>query len=486
VDTASLRLRWQLLHAAAGAVFGLILFVLCFSGAVAVLGEQFTYWQRRGEQLPSQAQPALSRLLTQLQGTTGWPQRIAIVLPQPHDPALRVVVDQQPQRRLDPLTLQPLAETDCRWTRRMIELHRNLHGGFPGRIVVSLFGAALALLLISGVVNQARHWHSTLRLRVNAGWRVTLTDMHRLLGWCSAPWLLLLALTGILSGLGALGTLALAAIAFPEGGMRQALSTLMAMPATSGAGSITPMIELPVLLQNARTDEPSFMVERIELQHWGHSNATATLSGSRDGVLSTALFERSRYRGDIGKQLDGHSARVHGLWTQTFIAMAPLHQARYGGALMRWWHALIGLIAALLALSGSVLWLDRRRHSGRAAVAWQRTAVIGIGGGLLLASTLALAVSACPGLPWWLEPTMFWGTWLLAPLAATRRNWHARALPWLASTVMLALTLAAVLDLLQRLGQPVAVATPAWIIDALLLSLAMASGYMGWRWRGKQ
>ena len=267
MQRAPLRQRWQWLHAAAGALFGLILFVICFSGAVAVLSEQFSYWQRRAEQLPAPQQSALSPLLRQLHGSTGWPQRIAIELPRTHDRALRVVVDQQPPRRLDPLTLQPLAEADSRWIRRMVELHRHLHGGFPGRIVVSLFGAALAILLISGVVNQARHWRSSLQLRMPGEWRGVLAQLHRLLGWWSAPWLLLLALTGIFSGMGALGTLALASTAFPEGGMRQALAVLMAMPAKSSAGSPAAMLELTALLQQVRNDEPGFEVERIELQH---------------------------------------------------------------------------------------------------------------------------------------------------------------------------------------------------------------------------
>lgn len=46
--------------------------------------------------------------------------------------------------------------------------------------------------------------------------RLALFDLHGLIGIWGLPWLLLFGFTGALSGLGALGTLLLAPVAYPQ------------------------------------------------------------------------------------------------------------------------------------------------------------------------------------------------------------------------------------------------------------------------------
>lgn len=480
---ANLHQRWHALHAAAGAVFGVILFVVLFTGALAVLRGDFAYWQQRDAALAISPPADPQRWLQAVSAGSSWPERITMIVPREIDRAVTISMSGHPSQRLDPLTLQPLPPVATDWVDRMVNLHRTLHAGFPGRIVASLFGAALVLLVVGGLVVQARQWRNALRLRWRAGWRVLLSDAHRLVGWWTSPWLLMLALTGIFSGLGALGTMALAGIAFPGGGMRQAMAALMAPPAPLPAGAAVAMVDLTALLRRLATDDPGFHAERIELSHWGRAGASLTLSGRRDGLLSTALFEGYRFAGRDGALLERRSARERGGWTRAFIAVAPLHQALYGGAWMRWWHAVVGLGGAALALSGTVMWLDRRRRSGRVAVAWLKALVPGVCGGLVLASVCSLAVSSWPGLPSAVEAGTFWSVWLATCLCVVRPAWRTHLIFRLLAALCTGLVMAALSDLLQRAGQSTAVAWPAWRIDGLLLVLAVASGYSGWRWR---
>ncbi|MFP3367355.1 PepSY-associated TM helix domain-containing protein, partial [Pseudoalteromonas sp. SIMBA_148] len=76
--------------------------------------------------------------------------------------------------------------------------------------LISLTGFVLTVLLITGLVIHHRKIRLLLRLRWRQGIRRFAFDLHSLTGlWCY-PWLVLFALTGALSGLGAFGTMMLA------------------------------------------------------------------------------------------------------------------------------------------------------------------------------------------------------------------------------------------------------------------------------------
>ncbi|MDO1698281.1 PepSY domain-containing protein, partial [Escherichia coli] len=71
-------------------------------------------------------------------------------------------------------------------------------------------------LLISGFIINRRKLASMMRLPRRLNLRLFIHDLHNWLGlWCY-PWLILFAVTGALSGLGALGTVGLASSVSPD------------------------------------------------------------------------------------------------------------------------------------------------------------------------------------------------------------------------------------------------------------------------------
>lgn len=464
-------------HAWAGAVFGLLLFIVCLSGVWAVADAHLRYWEAGARRLTPPAMVDIDQVLAAVRAQAPLEGRsISITLPTALHPVVtvgsgpagrggapqRMVLDAATARTLDDAwggaAMAPIVTT----------LHKNLYAGFPGRIAVSLLGVALMVLLLGGIVLHTRRWRDWTALRLGKGWRVAVLDLHKLLGLWLLPVLLLIAGTGIFSGLGALGTMALSPLAY-AGGMREAMAELTGGPPTRASGVSAALPPLQPLLDAQRLRDPGLHVETLTLAHAGDAEARLTLAGTRAGLLSTAVFERVHYRVRDGLLLREDSVRGRGGWLRAFAAVQPLHYAQYGGGWGLALHLLGGLGAAALAATGSLLWLGRRSAQG--SPGWARRCVRGGGAGLVVACA-ALLLAAAAGLAAAALPWLFWGGWALATAVLALAPRPVLAAAW-AAVLAGGLLLGAVgLDLLRSLAQPLAVAAPALRVDAFLLGAA--------------
>jgi uncharacterized iron-regulated membrane protein len=458
-------------HAWAGAVFGLALFIVCLSGVWAVADAHLRYWEAGARRPPPPAAVDIDRMLVAARAQLPPDARqISIALPTALHPVVTVSSGPSgpggPPRRisLDPATAGPVPDAtgSAAMAPIVTTLHKSLYAGFPGRIAVSLMGVALTVLLLGGIALHPRRWRDWTALRWARGWRAAAFDLHKLLGLWLLPVLLLIAVTGIFSGLGALGTMALSRLAY-AGGMPEALAELTGRPPERASGVPATLPPLQALLDAHRLRDPGLRVESITLANAGDTEATLTLAGTRAGLLSTAVFERAHYRVHDGLLLREDSVRGRGGWLRAFAAVQPLHYAQYGGCWGLALHLVGGLGAAALAATGTLLWLGRRAAQGGSWLA--ERLVAGIGGGLAVACA-ALLLAAAGGLGG--LGVVFWGGWGLAAagLALARRQGCAAAL---ASALAGGLLLgAAGIDLARSLAQPLAVAAPALRIDAFL------------------
>lgn len=424
---ASLRSRWRAVHRGAGALFGVVLFVILFTGTWSLAQESMQGWWRPPALAVAGPPLPLERLAARA-AAIGFSLRDArIVLPQPSDPAVRFCSARQVcALALNPATGEPLAEAAR--AMPLVTLHKTMFAGFPGRIFVSLWGIALLVLIVAGLVLHRRHWPDSARVRRDRGVRIALFDLHGWIGLWGAPWLVLFALTGALSGLGALGTVSLAPVAFP-GQPQRAFAALMGAPppaAVDKPWSRAP--DLDALLRRDAARAPAFRPEVVALHHWGDANASVEIAGTAAGLPSTALFERHLYRAADGQWLADATSRGRGFWLRAFIAVQPLHFARYGwsgsaGGSLRALHFLMGVAACVLCATGLVLWIERR-HAQRDARARTLAALgAGVCGGLVLAGGVLLFAGRV------LPPgaraddalaALFWSTWLGSALLAAR------------------------------------------------------------------
>ncbi|MDN7775136.1 PepSY-associated TM helix domain-containing protein [Burkholderia orbicola] len=431
---ASSRSRWRALHRGAGALFGVVLFVVLFSGTWSLAFDSMQGWWRPPAVAVARPTLPLDALVARA-ASLGFALRDArIVLPRPDDPAIRFCDARQTcTLSLDPATGAPLP--DAARATLIVTLHKTLFAGFPGRIFVSLWGVVLLVLIVAGVVVHRKRWPDAARIRRGHGLRVALFDLHAWIGLWGTPWLVLFAFTGALSGLGALGTVSLAGVAYPEQPQRAFAELLGGPPPVEAGGPWQHAPDLEALLRRDAVRKPDFRPEAVVLHRWGDVNARVEIAGTTAGLPSTAVFERHLYRATDGQWLADATSRGRGFWLRAFIAVQPLHFAQYGwvgaaGGVLRVLHFLMGLAACALCATGLHLWIERRRaQRDRSADVLAATAV-GVCGGLVLAGGALLFAGRA--LPDGVHvdhalAMLFWAVWggaiALAACVADRAAW---------------------------------------------------------------
>lgn len=271
------------LHGGAGALFGVLLFVVLFSGAWSLGHDDLREWLRAPAQAGGEAL-ALERLLERA-GEEGVDIGDAtLLLPAPGHAAFSVCDARLDCRLdLDPASGRVLPPTPA--LDLLLNLHKSLFVGFPGRVLVSLFGVSLLLLCLAGVLLHSRRWRDLRRWRRDRGLRLALFDLHGLIGIWGLPWLLLFGFTGALSGLGALGTLLLAPVAYPQEPNRVFVELMGPPPPAAEGRPLASRIDLDRLLAGDAVRAPGFVAQRLSLSHAGDVAGSGRLVAFAYGTL---------------------------------------------------------------------------------------------------------------------------------------------------------------------------------------------------------
>lgn len=407
------------LHGGAGAVFGVLLFVVLFSGCWSLGSEALQSWARPPLADTGAAALPLNEILDRAQERGLSLDHVSLTLPVSAGEGILFCQGRGPCRlTLDPITGQPLSDRPA--LTLLKDLHKTAFIGFFGRVLISLLGIALFILCVGGLVLLGRRWRAPWHLRRALGTRRFVFELHGVIGSWFFPWLILFSLTGALSGLGALGTMMLSPVAYP-GQPRQVFADLMGPPPPPASGqSLDRPPDLDLILEQDAKRFAGFTVRRVTISHGGDEAATVEVGGITRGLLSTELFEKHLYRMADGALLSTRSATDHGPWTRAFIAVQPLHFADYtwlGSGWSGWFrglHLTAGLLACLLCVSGLHLWGQRRQTSS----SWSRVAiprlVEGSCGGLAAAAGILLLYVQARPLPLaaadWAGP-VFWCVW---------------------------------------------------------------------------
>ncbi|WP_272536624.1 PepSY-associated TM helix domain-containing protein [Providencia sp. PROV182] len=395
----SLTRRFDQLHRSAGALFGVFLFVILFTGCWSLGSDALRLWGNKeplsGELLPLEQLLALQPSATMIQ------------LPEQHNPVITFCQSQGSCELSYSAINGKSVALDCP-TIWLVTLHKNLFIDFPGRIFISLFGFALAVLLITGLVIQRRRIAAMVHLPRITHLKVLLHDLHSWLGlWCY-PWLVLFAFTGALSGLGALGTVSLGERAAPDNpqiimkalmGEFEPLKT----PVPVAESSITAAVS--ALQQTVPSFIPQTLFKQGEM--W-------VIGGVRNGQLSTSNFEQYQFDSKKRQLVAVRDSAMQGIWTRAFIAIQPLHYGQYQwlpkiSNTLSYLHFIAGLSGLILISVGLAMWCWKRNHSLAARF------IVGSCGGLLLSACALLAA-----VPWFtsLLPIHFFIGWGIACTAS--------------------------------------------------------------------
>eukprot|EP01034_Spumella_vulgaris_P026054 gene26054-32583_t len=232
---------------------------------------------------------------------------------------------------------------------------------FGPRWIVGFLGAAMLVLIGTGIVIHRKILAELFTQRWGRSLRVVMSDLHKCVGIWGLGFHILIAGTGAWMGLAPL---------FEQGYKYVTTSTdaTASKPARKAGGDATepvPMQSLDALYATAQQAAPGLQARYASLQRWGTASASVAFTGSLQGhLLSTARVEANAATGALTRV---HDPRTQGFWSQFNGLMEPLHFGDFGGLTLKWLYFVLGMTPAFLSLSGTLIWLDSRQKRRRTA-----------------------------------------------------------------------------------------------------------------------
>jgi uncharacterized iron-regulated membrane protein len=261
---------------------------------------------------------------------------------------------------------QRAADVQLPWTNFVSELHENLHLAFPyGIILVAVSGLMLAASLLTGIAAHPRLFKDAFKLRLGGGERLQHADVHNRLGVWGLPFHFVIALTGT--------AIPIAAITIP---LLLTVLPLDAQPSTvdTVSGPKTTIGEFPDVagwIRNIEAYAAPARVSFVMLEGAGTNNQVLTIDTDAPGHLASGESYRITPSSTEAQKV-GYSDGDIGLQIQA--ALVQLHYGWFGGWIIRFVYALLGLSLCTIVATGFRIWIVKRlgevRWSGIHARVW--------------------------------------------------------------------------------------------------------------------
>lgn len=353
------------LHSWLGLFCGLALLVIGLSGGVLVFHEELSAWTAPDVVLvepggPNRERLELHELIQEVEAAhpdywvRGWLPRYGSDRRDQAYMKRRDAEDTWHILYVDPYTAatseRPLRyrETLYGW---FVELHYTFFAGHIGIALAGLFGVAFIVLGMSGIYLYRDFWKNLFRLRWRRSLRIFCSSLHKTLGILTVPMNLLLGFTGAYWN-----------IAHTVEDWDHLLSghdDPVEQPMTGAEDT------LPELIAAAQAHWPGFSLNYLYFPtaddpHFWFYGQTPSSNPLRSPYGSYLQIHAET--AEIGSSDD---LRTAGFWRQVVDAFEPLHFGNFGGLPTKILWFIAGLSPAILSLSGTAIWWQRRRSRRR-------------------------------------------------------------------------------------------------------------------------
>jgi uncharacterized iron-regulated membrane protein len=239
--------------------------------------------------------------------------------------------------------IHTMQDSDSQLHRRLLIFHYTLFSGTPGKIFVVFIGLLFLISVITGLVIYRKAIWKTIvfekRLQYQSRGAFN-SSLHRSIGVWSLLFNLLIIATGLILSI------------------QIALATIK--PAASKTASDqNASISLDAIVQKVKAANPDFQIHLIRLR--AHSNSVQ---------LSGRYKEDPSVYGNYASYfiVDGTSQKVEKtqimsslpLTKKMLLMAAPVHFGNFGGILLKILYCFLGLMPAILSITGFLIW--RRRQ----------------------------------------------------------------------------------------------------------------------------
>jgi len=398
-------LRIYDLHSWTGAVLGLLIFAVCFTGCIALFHQELLTWEDPAKRLTvgEELAPIDTTFKSWIreEASENEIEFLRLDYPTIYSPYYSAMLQYHDEddnhvsveQRWNASTGEPIAHRGEGLTSWLLDFHRDLMwpdalgGRQVGRSLVGIVGIITILSIISGVLAHKKLFKEMFTLRYTRSVRLKWQDTHNILGIWGFPFSLIISFTGAFLGVVALLAPVVAFLAF-KGDQEALIDAVLGAP-VEPTGVISEMYSVD---QAFEYKEPNsgYHPSWLTITNWGDETAFFDIYYTADRELRSV--DSIRISG-----VDGHimANQFDDLTTSNHVinAMSPLHYGTFGGIALKYLYFILGLAMTVMSGLGLMMWIERRLYGGAGdgnLQRYQRYSNLFTGGmmGLPLASVL--------------------------------------------------------------------------------------------------
>ena len=456
------------LHSWTGVSLGLFVFVVCFSGCVALFYHELLAWEDPAKRITLTQTPApfdetLTAWADDLE-TKGEIEFMNVSFPTVHEPYYSAYghVHEEGGEHADhfarwhPQTLEIMPARGDGMALWLYDFHRDLMwpaelgGRTIGRALVGVAGVILMLSIITGVIAHTKIREELFSLRYLRSVRLKWQDTHKVLGLWGLPFYAMIAFTGAFLGIVALLAPITAVLAFK--GDQEALIDAVIGEPPPAVGVEAQMLSMDDIAA-MRHPESGYAPLYVITHNWGDEAAVFDVYFAPDTELK--MVEAVSVSGATGEPVYNPAAAVDTPANRVVAAVTPLHYGTYGGIALKGLYFVLGLSLAVITALGMMMWIERRLHGneGRRSAGFYRSlsrlnagvcmGLIVASAGLFVHNTLYSGLESAR-LTW--TGWTFFGIWFAAVSFSFLRKDEYRATAEMMAAASLALIAASILN----------------------------------------
>lgn len=387
-------------HSVIGLTAAALLYLVCVSGVFSVFYTEYERWEQPQAPETVQVDPhTLQRAVeAELAQEAKRPDHVYVSLPTDDMPRVTVTAGETGRFMQDDGALGEEVAHD--WTHFIVALHYALNlPTFFGMTLVGLIGIMLTAMVVSGLLSHPNIFKDAFSFRMGGAKRLQQVDLHNRLSVWTAPFQLMIALTGAFIGLSQLFLLVTATLFYD--GKTEAVSHVF-YPEGAPTGIAAPMADVGAALRNFMHAHPELKPFAITV----HEPATTAQVVEVSALVPRRLAWAEFYRYDAAGNALGPVGWAEGsAGVQVYASTYRLHFGHFAGLPVKFAYVLLGIVLCVVIASGVNIWLLRRMQNGRPAPLAERLWIATLWG-----VPLAIAASAWGELALEWNPTaIFWG-----------------------------------------------------------------------------
>jgi uncharacterized iron-regulated membrane protein len=410
--------KLYMLHSWVGIITAVLLFIVAFSGAIAVLCRpELKIWANPElHQIKALPSAKITELVNHYHQKVPeyFGENIHIYLPSGHNSHLLTLLfeshdgDETYQQaaayayQFDPTSFELVKEyyglSKIFYANRKTDapsfignFHADLHLGRPiGLILTGFLGLTLLVSTITGLFIHRQFLKELFTFRRKKGLDILVSDAHKIMGIWGSLFHGVIGFTGAFLGLASVILLPAAAFVSFGGDQDKLVETFTAIPEPVISQVFVPT-QIDTIFLDAQKRYPKAHI--IDMTIMAHNDANGevylNLLGG-EAVASQLLHYHGN--GEFAKSMSSFGD-IPGVSIQILDLLFPLHFGNFGGLFIKLVWVFLGLTTALLPISGMMMWLSKRTRGSNPSLSmlsyqrWNRF-IIGSCGGLVLACSI--------------------------------------------------------------------------------------------------